>query len=120
MTNTMNTQDHTPEIRSIRKTGPGAWIVTFVDGLRYSMAGGFRDEADVRESAIDGRQKARTSTRIGTPYTVATGDGGYARTVEGKGFATRDEADIAAQRLTDDTGTEHYSVFGEVEGYYEP
>lgn len=107
----------TLEIRSTRKTGPGAWLVTFADGLRYPCVGGFRDERDVREHCIDVRRDAQQTIRPGW-YTIARDHGDHFRTVADAGrFDTRDAADLAAQKLTDETGIEHASFFGQAESY---
>jgi len=118
----MNTSTDTaaPTVTSVRRTAPGEWLVVFTDGLRYPMAGGFRDEADVLESAIAGRAKAQ-ELRPGC-YTVARADADFAgcwATLPAR-YDSRDRAEVLAQALTRETGVEHASFFGEAESYYEP
>jgi len=115
-------QPEVPRIRTIRKTGPGAWIVIFTDGLRFPMVGGYHDEAHARECAIASRIDAQVAHphHVGA-YTIGVDDHVGFRTVEAAGrFDTRDAAELAAQNLTDSTGLEHASFFGTCESYNEP
>ena len=115
-------QPEAPAILSVRKTGPGAWLVIFTDGLRFPMVGGYHDEAHARECAIASRIGAQVAHphHVGA-YTIGVEDQVGFRTVEAAGrFDTRDAAELAAQNLTDSTGIEHASFFGTCESYDEP
>lgn len=112
-----------PAVTSVRRTGPGAWLVIFTDGMRYPMSGGYRNEADVLDSAVHHRIEAQVRhPHHAGAFTVARlnleVDGAWA-TIPGR-YDCRDDAELAAQRLTRETGVAHESFFGEAEGYYEP
>lgn len=119
MTNTIESTS-APAIASVRKVAPGEWIVVFVDGMCYPMSGGFRDETDVRESALYHRAKNRVCEPWkAQSYTVARAESDtcYVTVADAGRFDCRDYAELVAQNLTRATGVEHASFFGRGEDY---